>query len=117
MTLAEFASLWGTYKTFLESVTAVSSDALHIHASISIYLFVALFAGRGLASVKPWLFVLAIELANEWIDLHQPGGSAEANLAASQHDVLNTMLLPSLILIVARLVERRRPQDRNFLKR
>jgi hypothetical protein len=99
----ELALHWGPQKREWEAFLGLSSDSLHIVAGVVIYLLLSLFARCGLGTIWPWFALLAIEFGNEWIDLNQPGGSPERNLMASWHDVKNTMLLPLLILIAARI--------------
>ena len=65
-----------------------------------------LFAGllcRSARSAWPWLMVLGLELANEWVDLHVEVWPQHAmQWRESAKDVLLTMALPTLLLIVAR---------------
>lgn len=103
MKLVDVATQWGVWKERLMDDFAVSADALHVHVSVLLFVLSALLLRRRLSSAWPWLVTLLIELCNEWIDLHQKVGSPESNWPASWHDIKNTMIAPTLILIVANL--------------
>ena len=94
--------MWGEWKTAIEHFVGLSADALHVHVSILLYLLFALATRRRLYHWMPWVLVLLIECINEFIDLNQPAGSLESNWPASQHDILNTMFLPTVLLVMLR---------------
>jgi len=106
MTMVKLAVLWGGWKTAIETWLGLSADAVHIHVGVLLYLFFAMVTRRRMYHVWPWLFTLVVELGNEYIDLNQPMGSVEANWPASQHDILNTMFLPTVLLVGLRLRNR-----------
>jgi hypothetical protein len=97
--LTRIAVLWGDWKQWVEAWLQLSPDALHIHAGIILWLLFALVTRRSLEHPLPWLLLLGVELANEAIDLNQPAGSIESNWPASRHDILNTMAMPTLLLL------------------
>jgi hypothetical protein len=103
MTLTDVAIAWGGCKTAVELFLGLSADAMHVHVSILLLLFYALVTRRRLYHPVPWLLVLLTELINEMIDLNQPTGSIESNWPASQHDILNTMFLPTVLIVLLRL--------------
>jgi hypothetical protein len=89
-----------TAKMTVERSVAFSDDALHILAGVVLQLGFAFVFRTSLRSWGPWLFVLGLELINEVNDLHM---SAWANFwGESAKDLLLTMLLPTLLLVVAR---------------
>lgn len=95
---------WAEAKTMIEASLGLSQDAMHIYAALVIQLLAAAVVRRSLAHPVPWLVVLAAELANEWFDAHSDNDVIETwELWAALHDVLNTMALPTLLLVVARL--------------
>ena len=96
---------WLEIKALLESCTGLDRDALHIYAAVGIQLGLALFARKSLASPWPWLAALAAVLANEYVDYKSVGDSVAAQQLvwdASYHDIWNTMLLPTLLLLIAK---------------
>ena len=94
---------WYRLKLFLSYATSLSMDALHIVAGVvALFLFARLFR-RTIADVRPWLAVLLFELLNEWSDLRfeeWPEPASQYGEAAK--DILLTMILPTLLLLVAR---------------
>ena len=61
---------------------------------------------------RPWLAALAIELINETWDLLQPFyPTDEGNIPASLHDIWDTMLWPTVILLLFPLLARRGAQS------
>jgi hypothetical protein len=99
MILTAIADLWGPIKTGIEDSLGLSSDAMHIHVGVTLLLFFAWVTRRPLHDWRPWLMLLAVEAANEIIDMNQRAGSLERNWASSRHDLLNTMFLPTLLLL------------------
>lgn len=92
-------------KFWLESVTGLDRDALHIYCALAIQLGFALLFRRRLGSVWPWLAVLAAATVNEYLDFQYVGDSEAAILAFKEEsfrDMWNTMLLPTVFLFIAR---------------
>lgn len=95
---------WLTLKSHLVEVTSLEKDALHIYAALLLQLGAAVLLRRTLAHWLPWIVVLAAELANEYYDLRaEVWPDRKLQYARTAHDVLNTMLLPTLLLILARV--------------
>ncbi len=98
---------WFNAKTFAEHMIGFSHDALHVVAGVCLQFLLAALLRVSVRSFWPWSIVLALEVANEWADLHGevwPDRSMQWGEGAK--DILLTMGLPTLILIVARF----RPQ-------
>jgi hypothetical protein len=93
-------------KAAVAAWTELDRDALHIYAAVLIQLGSAALLGRTLASPWPWLIVLAFALGNEWLDVHRDDLVEAWEKAAALHDLWNTMLLPTLLLLVVRFVPR-----------
>ena len=94
---------WNDAKTFIEHTIGFSHDALHVMVGVCLQLLFAGLLRRSARSVWPWLMVLGLELANEWVDLHVEVWPQHAmQWGESAKDVLLTMALPTLLLIVAR---------------
>lgn len=98
-------------KDALESYSGLDQDALHIHASIILYLVVLLVLRRSWRSPVPWLIVFALEAANELLDLQGQYGvgatstwrqAFEGGWPEGLKDVLNTMVWPTVLLVVGR---------------
>src|SRR3546814_2321401 len=99
MILAKLASVWGPLKTGFEKSVGLSADAIHVHVGVMLLFFFAWVTRRPLHDWRPWLMVFAVELANEIIDLNQEFGSIERNWNASRHDLINTMFIPTLLVL------------------
>jgi hypothetical protein len=93
-------------KAAVAAWTGLERDALHIYAAIIIQLGSAALLRRTLASLWPWLIVLALALTNEWLDMHRDNLVEDWEKAAALHDLWNTMLLPTLLLLVVRFAPR-----------
>jgi hypothetical protein len=105
------AELWIGYKTRLIEYVGLTNDAMHVHGSILILFASAVVLRRRPDSIWCWLIVFAAELFNEFADLKglAPG---EASIDASIHDLYNTMLWPTVIVILGRVLF---PQPRKAL--
>ena len=100
---------WHGVKEWLEAATHLDMDALHVHAGVLLQLLAALLLRRSLASPWPWLVVFAGALANEAYDLHYetwPDPDRARQWAESAKDVVNTMLIPTVLLLLARYAPR-----------
>jgi hypothetical protein len=97
------AETWIGYKTRLVEFVGLTNDAMHVHGSILILFVSAIILRRRPDSIWCWLIVFAAELFNEYADLHgeAPG---EATIDAAVHDLYNTMLWPTVILILGRFL-------------
>jgi len=94
---------WVQFKDYLSQVTELSQDALHIYAAILVQFVAAIVLRRPIAHPLPWLFLLAFLLVNEAADLRQPGRPVEEwQVLGSIQDLWNTMLLPTVLLLLAR---------------
>lgn len=92
-------------KVWLEETLELDRDALHIYAGILVQLIVAVFCRRSLASLWPWITVLMIAGYNEYSDFGRSSGTPESfafHKAEAIHDMWITMLLPTLLLLMAR---------------
>jgi hypothetical protein len=97
------AETWIGYKMRLVEFVGLTNDAMHVHGSILILFVSAIVLRRRPDSIWCWLIVLIAELFNEYADLRgtAPG---EATNEAAIHDLYNTMLWPTLILILGRFL-------------
>ena len=100
---------WYQVKEAIEIFTGLDMDALHVHVGILVQIGVALLLGRTVASPWPWLAVLALAVGNEAYDLAYetwPDAERERQLMEGVRDIWNTMLMPTLLLILARWMPR-----------
>ena len=100
---------WYGVKEWLEAATHLDMDALHVHAGALLQLLAALLLRRSLRSPWPWLVVLVAALGNEAYDLYYetwPDPDRARQWAESAKDIVNTMLIPTLLLILARCAPR-----------
>lgn len=101
--LAAAGTGWVEAKAFAERFLGVSNDALHVIVGVVLHLaFAAIWRGS-LARFWPWAMVLALQLGNEAADLAaerwpNPG----EQLGESAKDIALTMLLPTVLLMLAR---------------
>lgn len=110
--LVTSAADWAQFKLALGNRLDLSADLLHVHGGIAVLCLAALVLRRSPLSVRPWLALLVFECGNEAGDLLLEGmGSAEATLAAARHDLINTMLAPTLLLLTGWWQRRRGKAD------
>jgi hypothetical protein len=94
---------WYDVKTWLEATSGLDMDALHVHAGVLCQLAAALLLRRPLSSVWPWLVVLVAVAANEAYDMQlEVWPNRDDQVLESIKDAWNTLLLPTLLLLVAR---------------
>lgn len=96
---------WYDAKIWLLQTLELDKDALHIYAAVSVQLLTAILFRQSLASPLPWIAALTIAVVNEYFDYQGVGPSEESIAyyrAAAWHDLWNTMLLPSLLFLLAR---------------
>ena len=93
---------WYQVKMVAIELTGVSRDALHILGGVGAQLVVAALLRRSVSSPIPWLAVLAAELANEAFDLSRESWPDRSMWPGSVKDVLVTMLVPTVLLLLAR---------------
>jgi len=96
-------SLVQSVKLQVVSITGLSKDALHVYVGMSVFLFTAAISRRSMRSRVPWLATLGVAFAGELVDaiddLHTIG---HWQWRASVHDVINTLVWPTALAIVAR---------------
>jgi len=94
---------WVEFKEYLSQVTDLDQDSLHVYAALLIQLGAAALLRRPVAHPAPWLAVLAVLTVNEAIDLGAGGRGIEPwQILGGLRDLLNTMALPTVLLLAAR---------------
>lgn len=103
---------WYDVKLWLSDWSGLEFDALHVHAGVLAQLTAAFLLRRSLASPWSWILVLILALGNEWWDLaYEVWPDRDEQYAESMRDVWNTMLLPTILLLVGRFAPRRMAGD------
>lgn len=94
---------WYQVKLFIEHASGISMDALHILTGFAIFLAAALLLKRSVASSLPWLATLTLAIGNEAYDLAvELWPDVGSQLGEAVKDIVVTMVLPTIILLVAR---------------
>jgi hypothetical protein len=94
---------WHFLKLWLEQWSGLDMDSLHVHAGVLLQIAAALLLRRPLRSPTPWLVVLAAIVANEMYDYrYETWPDRDMQMAGGIRDAWNTMLLPTIILLLAR---------------
>lgn len=94
---------WHQGKLFIEHMTTINHDALHMIAGVLVWLVAGLLTRRPLSSLRPWLWLLAIIAWNETVDLwleRWPDPGMQYGEGAK--DLVLTMLLPTILLLAVR---------------
>jgi hypothetical protein len=102
--LHAFAGTWYHSKMFIEHSVGFSSDSIHVLVGAICPLVVALLLRTSVRTWTPWLVTLALIVVNETVDLnweHWP--DAALQYSESAKDFLLTMVLPTILLVTARL--------------
>lgn len=98
---------WHEAKVFVEHLTSVSHDALHLITGTCIWLFLAFALRRPITSWVPLLGTAVVVAMNElvdlWVDIW-PERAMQAGEASK--DVLTTILVPVMLFVALRLSPR-----------
>jgi hypothetical protein len=98
---------WLEWKDVAEVWTGLGEDALHIYAALAVQLLAAALSRRSIAHPLPLAAVLAVQTANELLDLAYGSETVQAwQIEGGIHDMWNTMLAPTLLFLVARFAPR-----------
>lgn len=94
---------WLEAKEFAEHALGFSRDGLHVVIGPCIQLLAAAILRTSLRSIWPWLIVLVLAVLNEWHDLEvETWPSLAMQLGESTKDIILTMVLPTVLLLIAR---------------
>lgn len=97
-------SSWHQGKLFIEHAVAISHNSLHIFVGVLLWIAFGLLFRRPLTSWLPWLWVLALILWNEAVDLwieQWPDPGQQYGEGAK--DILLTMFVPTVMMFAIRL--------------
>ena len=101
--LSSLTFAYHTMKVFVEEVSPVASDAIHVLVGCAAILVISLLSRRTLSEWLPWVGVLVLELLDEAVDLsieHWPTRTRQ--FGESVKDIVLTMAVPTLLLACAR---------------
>jgi hypothetical protein len=86
----------------------IAKDALHIYLAFVIQIGAAAALRKPLSNPLPWLTVLAFELVNEGLDmwLGEEAHLKQWQFDGAKHDIVNTMILPTALLLLCRYAPR-----------
>ena len=91
------------FKIWLVNAIGLARDALHIHFGLTALLLVVLLFRQPLRSPWPWLTAVALAILGEVLDRRdQLAVSQPWNRPEAIKDVLNTILWPTLLMLLAR---------------
>lgn len=94
---------WYQLKIALSQTTGVSQDALHILAGTACQLLIAGLFRLRVSNLLPWAVVLALEVANEWSDLHfEIWPNRGQQWGESIKDMCVTLAVPTAIFLLTR---------------
>lgn len=107
--LTAIADHWEAIKNGLVPHDANLRALIHVHGAMALFVVLACFSRRGLASQWPLLAVVGITLLNEGADLIKLGGLRQSWIYWDTGlDIFNSVIWPLLIVLAARFLERRR---------
>ena len=95
---------WHQGKLFIEHSVAISHDSIHILVGVLLWIIFGLLLRRPLTAWRPWLWLFAVILWNETVDLwieQWPDPGQQYGEGAK--DLLLTMAVPTIIMFAARL--------------
>ena len=94
---------WAEFKEVAAHLL-ITKDALHVYGAFMIQVLAAAALRRPISSWLPWACVLGAELLNEFLDIYFGNELSVQGwqLLGAEHDVLNTMLLPTALLFLCR---------------
>lgn len=107
---------WHQGKLFIEHAVAIDHDALHVIIGTLLWVVFGFLTRRPLSSLRPLLWLFAIILWNETVDLwieQWPDPGQQYGEGAK--DLLITMLVPTILLLAIRLrpdLFRAQPRER-----
>ena len=96
-------SSWHQGKLFIEHAVTIDHDALHIIVGLLVWLAICFVTRRTIDSWRPWLWLFALILWNEAVDLWtELWPDAGMQFGEGLKDLLLTMLVPTVLLVLAR---------------
>ncbi|OBX20735.1 hypothetical protein A9995_03340 [Erythrobacter sp. QSSC1-22B] len=100
ISITPYLAHYSAAKQALATNLGATEDLLHLHAGLIIFFAAALFLRHRMRSRVPIALVYVFAFGNEVIDFYSPAGGA--TLAGSVADILNTIVWPTLLFLLAR---------------
>ncbi len=98
-------------KIDLLEFTGLAKDAMHVHIGLIVFVIVRLFWRCRGGWILAWLAALTVAFGGEYIDIRGEIMRHEfTSDAAHWHDVWNTMVWPTVLMLVGRWLQ---PQPKN----
>jgi hypothetical protein len=95
---------WHQGKLFLEHAFSIDHDALHILVGVFAWMAIALVLRRPITSWLPFLWLLALIMWNETVDLWvEQWPDAGMQYGEGAKDLLLTIMIPAVLMISARV--------------
>ena len=95
---------WHQGKLFIEHSLSIGHDSMHVIVGVLLWLAFGLVLRKPLTAWWPWLWLFAVILWNETVDLwveRWPDPGQQYGEGAK--DLLLTMCLPTVLMVAARL--------------
>lgn len=96
-------SRWHQGKLFIEHSLSVEHDALHVLVGLLAWIAIAVVSRRPLSATRPFLWLCALILWNEavdlWVELWPDRGM---QLGEGFKDLMLTILMPGLLMLLIR---------------
>ncbi|HEY0148194.1 MAG TPA: hypothetical protein VGB70_04255 [Allosphingosinicella sp.] len=94
---------WYEIKRWVAAASGLDMDSLHVHVGVLAQIAVAALLRRRISSAWPWLAVAAAAFGNEVYDFQlEKWPTRQEQFLESVTDLWNTMLLPTVLLLLAR---------------
>jgi hypothetical protein len=98
---------WHSGKLFIENAVPIDHDSMHVIVGALLWLLIALATRAPITSFRPWLWLLAIIMWNETVDLWvEQWPSPIIQYEEGLKDLALTVFLPGVLLLLGRV----RPQ-------
>ncbi len=103
VTLATAPADLQNLKLYFIDLTGLSRDALHVYAGMTVFIAVRLaWRWRG-GWLLAWLAALLLAVGIEWLDMRAEGLAGVPQPEPEHwHDVWNTMVWPTVLLLIGR---------------
>jgi hypothetical protein len=104
--------LFFDFKYWASEVSHLDRDSLHIHVSLVAYMLVCLVLRTKASTIWPWLAVLCLAFAGEYLDGQKLLETEFENYPDQAtlwrfhgKDMINTMIAPTLLFLAARFTK------------
>ena len=96
-------------KTDFADILGIPKDTLYIHVGLVSFVSLIVVSRQSPCSFIPWLGALLFEIVNELPDVFDwHAGAVQFKVGNAFQDIVNTMLLPTVAMLVVRIPAARR---------